>query len=84
MFICSYDILNFIFQGLNEDIKAIAGGQHAHLLGVGVTTRHFRNGVELEPLMDDPYYDFNFQSIRPLRQERVIKPVIVINYSNTF
>ena len=63
---------------MTDEVKVIAAGQHAHLLGVGVTTRHFRNGVELEPIMDDPYYDFNFQSVRPLTKERVIKPVSVL------
>ena len=63
------------FQGLKDEMKVVAGLQHAHLLGTAITTRHFRNGIELEPLMDDPYYDFNFQQFRPMVKERVIKPV---------
>ena len=67
------------FQALNEtvngEIKVIAAIQHAHLLGVGVTTRHFRNDVELEPIVDDQYYDFNLQQVRPVNPARIIKPV---------
>ena len=57
----------------------IAGLQHAHLLGVGMTTRHFRNGTEIEPLFDDPNYDYYFQEMRPLKRERLIKPVSTVN-----
>ena len=60
-----------------DEVKVISAAQHSHLLGTGVTTRHFRNGVEMEPIMNDPYYDFNFQSMRPLKKERVIKPVSI-------
>ena len=68
-------MIPLLFQGLNEELKVVAGFQHAHLLGGAITTRHFRNGKELEPLMDDPYYDFNFQQFRPMVKERIIKPV---------
>ena len=52
--------------------------QHAHLLGVGIRTRHFRNGTEIAPIMDDPDYDFDFQQMRMLPKERAIKPVSVL------
>ena len=65
---------------LNE-IRIIGDLQHAHLLGSGIKTRHFRNGVELEPLEDDPDYDFNFQEMRLLKKERVVYPVCVDKYS---
>ena len=61
-----------------EEIKVIGVAQHAHLLGAAITTRQFRNGVELEPIIDDPYYDFNYQSIRPVRNHRTIKPVSIV------
>ena len=57
------------------EIKVIAAYQHAHTLAVGITTRHFRNGTELTPIIHDPYYDFFFQEIRPLGQEVTIKQV---------
>ena len=64
---------------LNE-IRIVGDIQHAHLLGVGMKTRHFRNGVELEPLDNDPNYDFNFQNMRLLKKERVVKPVNIKNF----
>ena len=57
------------------EIKAIAAFQHAHLLGVGITTRHFRNGTELPAIIHDPNYDFYFQEVRKLKHEVTIKQV---------
>ena len=63
------------------EIRIIGDLQHAHLLGSGIKTRHFRNGVELEPLEDDPDYDFNFQEMRLLKKERIVKPVCICTKS---
>lgn len=67
-----------INKGLSDshlsDIKIFAALQHSHLLGRSIKTRHFRNGTELEPIMYDPHYDFNFQELIMLQQERVVKP----------
>ena len=57
------------------EAKVIGQFQHAHLLGVGITTRHFRNGTELEPLVDDPNYDFFLQDTRPVKPPRTVRPV---------
>ena len=65
-----------------QEMHIIAAFQHAHTLGAGVTTRHFRNGTEIEPLMDDPNYDFYFQEMRPLKKERTIKPVNALAKKN--
>jgi len=46
---------------------------HAHLIGSKLRTRHFRNGVELEPIQEDNNYDFDFQEQRYLPKERIIK-----------
>lgn len=48
---------------------------HAHLIAVGMKIRHFRNGVELPPLIEDENYDFNFQETRHLLTPRIITPV---------
>ena len=32
----------------------------------------YRDGVELEPIMNDENYDFNFQETRKLKEERII------------
>ncbi|XP_052251385.1 DBH-like monooxygenase protein 1 isoform X1 [Dreissena polymorpha] len=48
--------------------------QHSHLAGVRITTRHFRGGNELPPIIDDPNYDFNFQELRRLPKEIAVHP----------
>ena len=35
-------------------------------------TRLYRDGAELQPLMNDEAYDFNFQETRMLKQERQV------------
>ncbi|KAH9500342.1 DBH-like monooxygenase protein 1 [Bulinus truncatus] len=57
----------------DQEIRVFADFQHAHLLGRKIRTRHFRNGVELEPIMEDNSYDFNYQEMRKLREERIVK-----------
>lgn len=71
------------------EIRAVAVLHHAHLLATGIKTRHFRNGTELPPILDDPNYDFYFQEFRPMQDEVVIKKVIIhktvcITYDNLF
>lgn len=39
-----------------------------------IRTRHFRNGVEQEPIQVDDHYDFNYQSFRIPRKSKVILP----------
>jgi len=58
-----------------QELKMFGVFQHAHLAGVAITTRHYRNDTELPPIMTDPNYDFNFQEVRKLPQERTIYPV---------
>ncbi|XP_052090828.1 DBH-like monooxygenase protein 1 homolog [Mytilus californianus] len=62
-----------ISKGLTEasldEIKLFAVWQHAHLLGKGITTRHLRNDVELEPIAEDEHYDFDYQETRLFKKE---------------
>jgi hypothetical protein len=71
--------LTFFYQGFTEsnltEFKIIGALQHSHLLGVAITTRHFRNGVELKPFITDPHYDFDFQELRMLPKEVPVYPV---------
>lgn len=48
---------------------------HAHLKGVKMKLRHFRNGEELEPLAVEDSYDFNFQEYNLLPKFRTLKKV---------
>jgi len=58
-----------------QELRIFGLIQHAHLAGVAITTRHYRNGTELPPIITEPNYDFNFQEIRKLPQERTVYPV---------
>ena len=42
----------------------------------------YRDGVELEPMMNDENYDFNFQETRKLKEERIIKAVSISKQYN--
>lgn len=42
--------------------------------------RHIRNGTELQPILQDNYYDFNYQS--PLMRENPIA-IIAVSYVST-
>ncbi|CAD5112436.1 DgyrCDS1658 [Dimorphilus gyrociliatus] len=56
-----------------KEIKVFAVGLHAHLKGYQIKLRHFRDGVELEPIAFEEFYDFNFQEYQKLEVERVVK-----------
>jgi hypothetical protein len=45
-----------------------------HQAGRAIRTRVLRDGTELKPLMQNKYYDFNFQSFETLPEEREILP----------
>ena len=47
---------------------------HSHLMGTGMRARVVRQGRELAPLARDENYDFDFQEVRQLREEYVLKP----------
>ena len=69
------------FQGMTQanmtEFKIFGVMQHSHLAGVRITTRHFRGGRELPPIITDPNYDFNFQELRKLPQEIAVHPVCI-------
>ncbi|KAK0041049.1 DBH-like monooxygenase protein 1 [Biomphalaria pfeifferi] len=65
---------NCLQQGLgDQEIRVFADFLHAHLLGRKIRTRYFRNGVEQVPILEDNNYDFNYQEMRKLPEERAIK-----------
>ncbi|KAH3710540.1 DBH-like monooxygenase protein 1 homolog isoform X2 [Dreissena polymorpha] len=71
---CADHCLSQTMAGQNTDeFRIISVMQHAHLLATGMKTRHFRNGTELPPIIDDPSYDFYFQEFRPLPDEVVVR-----------
>ncbi len=44
-----------------EPIHIFATLLHQHTAGRAIKTRHVRDGVELPNILNDRYYDFNFQ-----------------------
>jgi hypothetical protein len=44
-----------------EGITLLAVSLHTHLIGTAGRLQQFRNGVELQPILEEPYYDFNYQ-----------------------
>ena len=84
-------IFAFVFQALrytpNGEITAFAVALHTHSLGIETKLRHIRDGVELQPIAEDKYHDFNYQNVFTLQNERVIQPVdfylyILLNISS--
>ncbi|KAB7497844.1 MOXD1-like protein 1, partial [Armadillidium nasatum] len=57
-----------------DGIKVFSGILHAHLLGEALSLQLIRNGVEMEPLIIDNTYDFNYQQSRFFSEEKLIKP----------
>ncbi|KAH9500341.1 DBH-like monooxygenase protein 1 [Bulinus truncatus] len=57
----------------DQEIHIFAGLLHTHVIGKELKTRHFRNGSELAPIMEDSNYDFNYQEVRKLSEKRIVK-----------
>ncbi|XP_059175991.1 uncharacterized protein LOC131955763 [Physella acuta] len=55
------------------NIHVFAYGLSTNSLGRKIRIRHFRYGVELPPIVDDKFYDFNNQEVRVLPREVTIK-----------
>ncbi|KAJ3186143.1 hypothetical protein HK101_009709 [Irineochytrium annulatum] len=49
-----------------SNLTLFATFPHMHTLGLNLTTRHIRNGVEMDPITTREYYDFNFQTTNPI------------------
>ena len=59
------------------EIRVFANLLHSHLLGYGIKTRVVRQGKELPPMAQDNNYDFNYQEMRKLQDELVLRKVSV-------
>ncbi|XP_077994651.1 DBH-like monooxygenase protein 1 homolog [Glandiceps talaboti] len=55
------------------DVTVFGVTLHMHLLGRQMKVTHMRDGKEIN-VVEDKHYDFNYQEIRRLHQEIVIKP----------
>ncbi|KAH9503036.1 DBH-like monooxygenase protein 1 [Bulinus truncatus] len=68
----------------NNDIHIFAVYLHGHAYCRGIRIRHFQNGVELPPIVEDKNYHFRNQSMRLLSEERTVQKgqslVVECNY----
>eukprot|EP00058_Branchiostoma_floridae_P019171 XP_002604660.1 hypothetical protein BRAFLDRAFT_94822 [Branchiostoma floridae] len=70
---CDPRCLSQYIEELGQPIKIFANVLHSHLLGVQLSLRLIRNGVETDISRDDNY-DFNLQFVRTLGDEVTIYP----------
>lgn len=47
---------------------------HSHVAGRKMKLRHIREGVEMDRIVEDDNYDFNYQQVRQLENETNILP----------
>lgn len=55
-------------------IKIISATLHSHVAGRKMKLRHVRNGVELDRIVEDDTYDYNYQQVRQLENETAVLP----------
>lgn len=55
-------------------IKIISATLHSHVTGRKMKLRHVRNGIELDRIVEDDTYDFNYQQVRQLENETTVLP----------
>lgn len=57
-----------------DGIKIVSATLHSHVAGRKMKLRHVRDGIELERIVEDDNYDFNYQQVRQLANETVVLP----------
>ena len=60
---------------MKEPVKIVGTYLHAHLAGVGVSVRQFRNGQDLGVIDEDRHYDFNYQQYKEFSTPVQFQPV---------
>lgn len=61
-------------QGFTEPVTLVSSLFHMHYLGRTITTRHFRNGTELDPVGAINNWQFAYQGIQPVRPNKLLLP----------
>ncbi|CAD7088046.1 unnamed protein product [Hermetia illucens] len=74
--ICGQSCTSAMFP--EDGIRIISGTLHSHLAGRKMKLRHIRDGKELERIIEDDNYDFNYQQVRQLGNETVVLPGDII------
>ncbi|XP_030383547.1 MOXD1 homolog 1 [Scaptodrosophila lebanonensis] len=70
--ICGPSCSNVMFP--SDGIKIISGTLHSHRAGRKMSLRHVRAGKELERIIEDENFDYNYQQVRQLANETVVLP----------
>lgn len=55
-------------------IKIVSATLHSHTAGRKMKLRHIRDGRELDRIVEDDNYDYNFQQVRQLENETLVLP----------
>lgn len=58
----------------DDGIKIVSATLHSHVAGRKMKLRHVRDGMELDRIVEDDNYDFNYQQVRQLSNETVVLP----------
>ena len=77
--------LSNVFQGFPlNGINIFASQLHTHGTGIKVSTKHYRDGVELTEVNRDDHYSTHFQEIRLLHSTQHILPVLTNLFQNRY
>ncbi|KAL5008211.1 hypothetical protein ScPMuIL_013792 [Solemya velum] len=71
--VCSPHCLERAMTKGSNSFNVVAVGQHTHLLGRSIITRHIRRGTELRPLANETNFNFNNQGITVLENEVTVR-----------
>ncbi|XP_064630534.1 DBH-like monooxygenase protein 1 homolog [Lineus longissimus] len=83
--ICYEKCLNdAVEESYENQLNVFAAMVHTHFLGVGIKVGQIRDGIEQPPIAGDKYYDFDYQTIMTLPEERAIKKNDVIATECTY
>lgn len=55
-------------------IRIVSAALHSHVAGRKMKLRHIRDGAEMDRIVEDDNYDFDYQQVRQLSNETVILP----------
>ena len=65
-------------------INIFASQLHTHGAGIKISTKHYRDGIELAEVNRDDHYSTHFQEIRLLHSPQNILPVLINIFQNGY
>lgn len=58
----------------DDGINIVSVSVHTHMRGKNIRLSHVRNGTEINKIVEDRYYNYNYQEVRQLANETKVKP----------